>query len=96
MRRKTARPCRGWTSVHECWVDCLNQDLLDFLDFQDVACFPVRMWLDERLREMYVPLRGMDECSREFAGCLNQDLLDFLDFQDVVRLLARMWLDERL
>ncbi len=43
--------------VHECWVDCLNQDLLDYLDFRDAACLAVRTWLDERLREMYVRLR---------------------------------------
>ena len=35
--------------VHECWADCLNQDLLDYLDFRDAACFLVRMWLDKRL-----------------------------------------------
>ena len=46
-----------WTRVFECWVDCLNQDLLVFLDFRDAACLAVRMWLDERLREMYVRLR---------------------------------------
>ena len=43
--------------VHESWVDCLNQDLLDFLDFQDAVSLAVRMWLDERLREMYECLR---------------------------------------
>ena len=65
---------RGWTSVCERFTSvyeslqefagCLNQDLLDFLDFQDAACLAARMWLDERLREMY-------ECLREFAGCLD-------------------------
>ncbi len=55
---------RAYTRVCESLRDCLNQDLLDFLDFQDAACLAVRMWLDERLREMY-------ECLREFAGCLD-------------------------
>jgi len=80
---------REFTSVYECWADCLNQDLLDFLDFQDVACLAARTLLDERLREMY-------ESLREFAGCLNQDLLDSLDLQDAACLAARTWLDERL
>ena len=40
---------REFTSVYESWPDCLNQDLLDFLDFRDVACLLVRRWLDECL-----------------------------------------------
>ena len=51
--------CERWTRVYECWVDCLNQDLLDFLDFRDAACLVVRTWLDERLREMYERLREL-------------------------------------
>ena len=58
--------------VHECWAYCLNQDLLDFLDFRDAACFLVRTWLDERSREMYVRLR-------EFAGCLDCSSCDLCD-----------------
>ena len=56
--------CERWTRVYECWADCLNQDLLDFLDFQDAVCLAVRMWLGERLREMYESLREMYECLR--------------------------------
>ena len=67
---------REFTSVYECWADCLNQDLLDFLDFQDVACLAARTWLDERLREMY-------ECSREFTrvcGLSESGFAGFLGF----------------
>ena len=45
--------CERWTRVYECWADCLNQDLLDFLDFQDAVCLAVRMWLGERLRVVW-------------------------------------------
>ena len=58
--------------VHESWVDCLNQDLLDFLDFQDVACLLIRRWLDERLREIYVSSRELVRLSESgFAGFLG-------------------------
>ena len=70
---------REFTSVYECWADCLNQDLLDSLDFQDAACLAARTWLGERLREMYVRLReftrvcGLSESGFAgffgFAGC---------------------------
>ena len=60
-------------SVYERWVDCLNQDLLDFLDFQDAACLAARTWLDERLREMYVRLR-------EFTRVCGLSGLQFMQF----------------
>ena len=69
--RGWASVCERCTSVYECWVDCLNQDLLDFLDFRDAACLLVRTWLDERLREMY-------ECLREFTGVCGLSGLQFL------------------
>ena len=64
-----ASVCERCTRVYERWVDCLNQDLLDFLDFQDAVCLAVRMWLGERLREMYESLRALGRLSESgFAG----------------------------
>ena len=84
--RLVSRQGRGWTSVcerctsvHESlreFAGCLNQDFLDFLDLQDVACLAARTWLDERLREMY-------ECSREFTrvcGLSESGFAGFLGF----------------
>ena len=63
---------REITRVHERWVDCLNQDLLDLLDLQDAACLVVRMWLDERLQEMYECLRVLGRLSESgFAGFIG-------------------------
>ena len=65
--RAFARDGREFTRVYERlreFAGCLNQDLLDFLDFRDAACLVVRTWLDERLREMDVRLREMCECLR--------------------------------
>ena len=63
--------CKRCTSVYECWADCLNQDFLDCLDFQDAAGFLVRTWLDGRLQALDERLRDMYVRLREFACCLN-------------------------
>jgi len=65
-------------SVHVCWVDCLNQDLLGFLDFQDVACLAARTWLDERLREIASVGRAFARDVRAFTSICGLSGLQFL------------------
>lgn len=45
------------------WVDCLNQDLRDFMDFRDGSCPPV----EGGRTSVYERLARVDKCLRSFS-----------------------------
>ena len=49
--REVDERLQAFTRDCERWVDCLNQDLRDFMDFRDGSCPPVEVRPYECLRE---------------------------------------------
>ena len=75
---------REFASVYECWADCLEQDLQDFLGFSGWRGSR-RHWcagtsVGREIASVYERSRAFACVYECWADCLKQDLWDFLGF----------------